>query len=147
MYTNRISSITHPFEAFIVPPVAEELASLPDTNRCDYGFGDVRGFATVDVQGPAFTVSFHVQDEPAPRFSRTFSSAPVLSSPALQPNRQFQFILNGEPGHRYRIESSANLTHWSALCTNTVDLLQGVVISDPMSTNSPQRFYRGSPVP
>jgi hypothetical protein len=147
MDTNRIASITHPFEAFIVSAVAEGLASLPDTNRCDYGFGDVRGFATVDVHGPAFTVSFYVQDEPAPRFTWTFPSAPVLSSPALLPNRQFQFILNGELGHRYRIESSANLATWSALSTNTVDLPQGLEISDLMPTDSTSRFYRGSPVP
>lgn len=147
MYTNRIASITHPFEAFIVSPVAEGLASLPDTNRCDFGYGDVRGFTTVDVRGAAFTVSFHVQDEPAPRFTRTFSSAPALTSSVLQSNRQFQFTLNGEPGHRYRIESSANLTNWSALSTNTVSLPQGVEITDPMSTNLPQQFYRGSPAP
>jgi hypothetical protein len=71
----------------------------------------------------------------------------VLSSPALLPNRQFQFILNGEPGRRYRIESSANLTNWTALGTHTVDLPQGVEISDLMPTDSTRRFYRGSPVP
>jgi hypothetical protein len=146
MNTNRIAAITHPFEAFIVSPVAEGLAALPDTNRCDYGFGDVRGFTTVDVNGPEFTVSFHVQDEAAPRFTRTFSTAPRLSRPAFQPNGQFQFMLNGEPGNRYRIESSTNLSTWTALSADTTPLTSSVEISDAAATNSPQRFYRCAPV-
>ena len=75
MSSNRIVTIEHPFEAFIVPPVAESLASLSGTNRCDYGEGNIRGFLTVDVNGPEFTVSFLVQDNPSPRFTRTFTSS------------------------------------------------------------------------
>ncbi len=120
MFTNRIASITHPFEAFIVPPVAEGLASLSDTSRCDYGFGNLRGFATVDVQGPSFTVSFYVQDEPLPRWTRTFSSRPRLTSPALLPDGHFQCRLEGEPGRFYRIEASTDLSHWGPVTTNVL---------------------------
>ena len=147
MYTNRIASITHPFAAFIVSPVAEGLASLPDTNRCDYGFGDVRGFTTVDVEGTAFTVSFHVQDEALPRFTRTFSSVSTQSSPAWSPSRQFQFTLAGETGHRYRVEATTNLADWEVLGTNTVSRPSGMTITDSFSTNNPRRFYRSTPAP
>jgi hypothetical protein len=92
MQTNRIASITHRFEAFIVSPVAEGLASLSDVSRCDYGFGDLRGFATVDVEGLSFTVSYYVQDDPLPRWTGTFSSVARLKSPVLLPDGRFKFL-------------------------------------------------------
>jgi hypothetical protein len=147
MYTNRIATVAHPFEAFIVPPVAESLALLNDTNRCDSGQGSIRGFTTVDVSGPLFTVSNYVQDDTSPSFTRTFSSAASLRFPAFSPSGQFTFILNGEQGHRYQIEGSTNLTAWRVLCTNRVDGPQGVEITDPSSTNASAGFYRSKPVP
>lgn len=147
MYTNRIASITHPFEAFIVPPVAENLASLPDTNRCDYGFGDLRGFATVDVQGPSFTVSFCVQDEPVPRWTKTFPSAPSFESPALLSDGRLRFILGGEPGCRYVMEGSTNLTNWEPLSTNLVNEPGGVPITNSVLKDVQIQFYRGRALP
>ena len=147
MFTNRISTITHPFEAFIVPPVAEGLATLTDSNRCEYGEGNIRGFTTVDVSGPSFTISYYVQDNPTPRFTKTFSSVASLRSAAFSTNGQFKFNLNGPLGHRYRIESSTNLGDWQTLQTNTVLLPEGVEITERPATNSSKGFYRGRPVP
>ena len=147
MYTNRIASITDAFQAFIVPPVAEGLASLPDTKRCDYGFGDLRGFAIVDVLGPSFTVSFHVQDDPVPRWTRTYSSVPSLKAPALQAGGQFGFILEGEPGHLYRTEGSADLVNWESVSTNAVNGPEGVVITSGVPEDYRRQFYRCRSVP
>ncbi len=147
LYTNRIASITHPFEAFIVPPVAEGLASLADTSRCDYGFGDLRGFSTVDVQGPSFTVSFYVQDDPVPRWTRTFSSAPLLRSPAFLPDGRFRFTVDSEPGHRYRTETSSNLTVWTAIGTNQISVPGGLAITNPASGSTDRMFFRCVAVP
>ncbi len=147
MQTNRIASITHPFEAFIVPPVAEGLASLSlsDTNRCDYGFGNLRGFATVDVQGPSFTLSFYVQDDPVPRWTRTFSSPPRLRSPALLPDGRIEFHLEGEPGRLYCIQSSTNLSIWEVLSTNALSPAGDVTVTN--STGLNLQLYRALAVP
>ena len=55
MNTNRIASMTRPFEAFTVPPVAEGLASLPDTHRCDLWF---RGSSWFHYGGRARSVIY-----------------------------------------------------------------------------------------
>jgi hypothetical protein len=147
MHTNRLASITHPFEAFIVPPVAEVLASLPDTNRCDYGFGNLRGFTTVDVQGLSFTVSFHVQDDPVPRWTRTFSCAVALKLPALLPDGQFKFTVESEPGHRYRTETSYDLATWETIGTNAVSLPGGLSVTNDGCAPVSQKYYGCMPVP
>ncbi len=145
--TNRISSVTHPFEAFIVPPVAEGLASLTDTNRCDYGFGNLRGFVTVDVQGPSFTVTFHVQDEPPPRWSRTFSSPARLAAPALLPGGRFEFRLDGEPGQLYRIETSTNLWVWEPISTNLVNPTGQLAVTNTVPGGLSRQFHRAVALP
>ncbi len=145
MYTNRIASITHPFEAFNVPPVAESLASLTDFNRCDAGLGNIRGFMTVDVDGPSYVISLYVQDEAGPRFSKTFPVPATLAPMTVQPNGSFQFLLLGEWGREYVIEVSTDFGDWMAYCTNTLKAPGGLVISDPTATNSLGRFYRCRP--
>jgi hypothetical protein len=147
LYTNRLALITHPFEAFTVPPVAEGLASLPDTNRCDHGFGDLRGFTTVDVQGPSFTVSFYVQGDPIPRWTRTFSCVAALKWPALMPDGQFKFTVESEPGHRYRTETSKDLTAWEAVGTNAVSLPDGLNVTNGGAGFGSKQFFRCVPVP
>ncbi len=147
MYTNRMASITHPFEAFIVPPVAEGLASLPDTNRCDDGFGNLRGFMTVDVLGLSFTASFYVQDDPVPRWTRTFSSAAFLETPDLLPDGRFRFTLNGEAGRRNSTEVSSNLVTWESIETNAVGLPGGMAVTNPLQGGLSPRFFRCVTVP
>ena len=142
MCAQRIATVTHPFEAFIVPPVAENLASLDDTNRCDYGLGNVRGFTIVDVNGATYTLSLYVQDDPQPRFTRTFPAAPKLKAAALQPTHVFTFTLAGELGRRYHVETSTNLLNWQPLASQTVNFPEGEEITDPLPTHSLQKFYR-----
>jgi len=146
MYTNRISTVTHPFEAFIVPPVAENLASLDDTNRCDYGLGGIRGFTTVDVDGRYFTVSLYVQDTAEPVFTRSFPRRPVLRSAAVSPG-QFQFFLEGEAGHSYCIERSADGREWAPWSTNTLFSAEGLVITDTLDAGAAQCLYRSEWAP
>jgi hypothetical protein len=147
MQTNRIAFITDPFEAFIVPPVAESLASISDTSRCDYGLGDVRGFATVDVQGLSFTVSFFVQDDPVPRWTRTFSPMARLKSPVLLPDGRFKFLLEGEPGQLYRTESSTNLSVWEAVSTNAVSATGDAMVTNAFRGSMSRQFHRAVAVP
>lgn len=141
MYTNRIARITHPFEAFIVPAVAENIGYLDDTNRCDYGMGGVRGFITVDVDGPSFTVSLHVQGRAEPVFTKGFPLPPLLRSPASR-TQEFQFYLDGELGRSYRIEKSANGMDWIPIRTNIIFSAQAQAITEPLDRNAPQQFYR-----
>jgi hypothetical protein len=147
LQAQRIASITHSFEAFIVPPVAEGLASLSDTNRSDYGFGDLRGFTTVDVKGTSFTVSFYVQDDPVPRWTRTFSRAARLRSPTLLPDGRFMFLLEGEPGRLYRTESSTDLSVWEEIGTNAIGPKGNTAITNPIPRSMSRQFHRAVPVP
>ncbi len=142
MTSNRIAGITHPFEAFIVPPVAEGLASLPDTNRCDYGVGDIRGFTTVDVDGPYYTVQLYVQDDPVPRFRKTFPIVPKLQITGTPTNGVLKFCLSGEPSRTYRIEVSSNCVDWVPLSTNVITSSTSVIVSERVRTNAGPRFYR-----
>jgi hypothetical protein len=147
MYTNRISSITHPFEAFIVPPVAENLAAVDNTNRCDFGLGNRRGFTTVDVNGAFYTVSLFIQDDPQPRFTRTFPVAPKLKSATPQHTNAFAFTLTGEPGRRYHIETSTDLLNWLPLFSQMLYFPGTEDLIDSQPNHPPQRFYRCWPDP
>ncbi len=142
MYTNRIPELTNPFEAFIVPPVAEDLAFLDDTNRVEFGVPLVRGFVTVDVDGPEFTVSLHVQDEPGARCSRTFPAPGRLTSPTFQSSGEFTCTVVGDPGRRYQVEATTNYLQWVAVGSTNVESWAGVPFKDPQAGDASRRFYR-----
>jgi hypothetical protein len=145
--SNRLAGVTHPFEAFITAACGESSYATVDTSRCEFGLPGVRGFSTVDVSGPSFTVAFYAQGDPLPRFTRTFRAGTWLNSPALTANGRFKFTLMGEPGSRYLIEASTDLGGWTVLSTNTVNSPTGTEIQELTPTNSPRQFYRCRPVP
>jgi hypothetical protein len=147
MFTNRIASITHPFEGFNIPPVAESLAAITNMNRCEYGFGNLRGFATVDVQGSSYTFSFYVQDDPSPRWTKTFSHGMTLQSPSLLRGGDFRFNLEGEAGFRYRTESSTNLLDWQVIRSIDLRSPTDVPVTITAPSGAVQQFYRCVTVP
>jgi subtilisin family serine protease len=53
--------------------------------------------------------------------------------------------LAGAPGHTYVVQASTNLINWAALSTNTVGLNGLGTFVDALSTNLPDRYYRGIP--
>ena len=65
----------------------------------------------------------------------------VILPPAPQPGRQFVFQLQGQPGVRYFIQNSTNLTAWSTVSTN---VLAGntVNVTNPVPTGAAKGFWR-----
>lgn len=72
--------------------------------------------------------------------------APYLS-PLGWAGGWFALRLAGEPGRRYAVEASTNLTVWTALWTNTTDLELGTVEFTDRAARPAYRFYRGRLVP
>jgi hypothetical protein len=68
----------------------------------------------------------------------TWSPEPGTGRWALQ--------VKGDLGARYLIETSSNLVQWTPLTTIT-NSLGSVVIPNPVSTESPQQYYRARLVP
>ncbi len=59
-------------------------------------------------------------------------------------DRSFHLMRPGSNGSWFRIESSTNLIHWTALCTNVVT--DGAIhFVDPETENLGSRFYRAVP--
>ena len=100
---------------------------------------DIATNSFADASG-SFTYSF-------PALSLTlFTLVPaapslVILPPAHQPGRQFVFQLQGQPGVRYIIQNSTNLTAWSTVSTN---VLAGntVNVTNPVPTGAAKGFWR-----
>ena len=74
---------------------------------------------------------------------QAINPAPVLlSSPLVNTNGQFQFLLPGRAGDSYRIEASTDLSTWSALATNTLTGLSMLCVDPAGASNATYRFYR-----
>jgi hypothetical protein len=67
-------------------------------------------------------------------------SAPILLSTATIGGVQ-TLTVTGPPGVNYIIEASTDLSHWSALQTNTLP----ASCTDPVAAQSGLRFYRTVP--
>ncbi len=66
------------------------------------------------------------------------SAVPVIASPILWPNAEFQFDVVEKRGLNYVIEGSTNLAGWVSLRTNVAPF----TFLEPAETDSPARFYR-----
>ena len=58
-------------------------------------------------------------------------------------NGALQFAINGAPGTEYFLEASSNLVEWIPVATLT-NINGTVQFAEPLSTNTPDRFYRVS---
>ncbi len=67
-----------------------------------------------------------------------------LDSVTLTNASQMALTVRGEPGTSFAIESSGNLSQWSALSTNSLDANPAHLLAP---TNGPQQFYRLRRVP
>ena len=96
-------------------------------------------FAVSDPQTGSFPHRFYR----ARIFSGTLPSPAIRLAgyyPGLATNG-FGFNLAGVAGQTLIVESSTNLSVWSALATNLLNSGQ-VYFADPSATNAPWRFYR-----
>ena len=59
----------------------------------------------------------------------------------------FVLRLEGEPGRKYALEASNDLSNWTALKTNVVGLDGAVDFADTSAGSFPLRYYRGRFVP
>lgn len=86
-------------------------------------------------------------------YNGTFGS--ILLTLAAEPVRHLvgmsindgtaRFVLNGQPGAVYVIQTSTNLLDWQTLSSATVPLDGAMEIVDPGTTARPHRFYRALP--
>jgi hypothetical protein len=84
-----------------------------------------------------------------------FDDYEVRREPGLIPHLEpiahatgfFALRLAGEPGRRYAIDASTNLTVWMPLRTNTTDLTLGTFDFADRDARTRLRFYRGRLVP
>jgi hypothetical protein len=72
MDSTRYSSITRPWEEFIVSGAGADLYGC-NSSRAPNWCNEVHGFATVDVSGKTFTVAMYAQGSTAPQKSFTFT--------------------------------------------------------------------------
>ena len=76
----------------------------------------------------------------------TILMPPILMSPQINSNGTFDFILSGNAGYNYRIETSTNLSNWTVLATlsNSSGELH---FTDTNSLATPFRAYRAQLIP
>ena len=95
-----------------------------------------------------------VWDKPASQQTlRSHLSLAYLDAPEVPPPSQFVGLQllsgrirthqQGTFGHSYLLQSSANLTNWLTLSTNTTDASGTFSFDDTNNVTPPWRFYRG----
>ncbi len=111
--------------------------SLTNVQTSDQGDYSVLVSVTTNAAVPpaAFTASLQV-----------LLPQPTLSNPRVNPNRSFQFVLQGPVNQNYALEISPNLTNWTTL-TNLTATNASMPYLDLSATNATQRFYRVRSVP
>ncbi len=129
--TNFVPWTTATIQAYGIPQdqAAETnaIASLQDIATTNF-----------PMAGTNFTCSF----PPLSLTLFTFAPGPsALSVLGVQPG-QVQLLLQGQPGTPYVIQSSADLTAWTPVSTNTL-VGSTLSITIPVSLSSPYQFYRG----
>ena len=73
----------------------------------------------------------------------TFSPAPPLlvEVPQAQTGNQFALQLQGQPGVRYILQHSTNLTTWAGVVTNTMTS-NSLILTNPAPAIYPSEFWR-----
>ena len=66
------------------------------------------------------------------------SLPPATLESAGTVNGQFAFTVNGVPGYQYAVEATTDLTHWTAVETNTAPF----VFTDANASATDKKFYR-----
>jgi subtilisin family serine protease len=74
-------------------------------------------------------------------------STPVLSAAVISPGGPFVLGLAGDPGRRYVIEASTNLSEWSPGSTNQTGLAGSLVLTNSPAASRAMQFYRALLVP
>jgi hypothetical protein len=102
------------------------------------------------AQSPQISgIKLKVADNGSPSLSATQSFfvtvnrpiAPQLAPPSLTNGSQLSIQVSGDAGPDYAVETSTNLTSWSALFTSNSPPVP-FRFNDALSNNVPQKFYR-----
>jgi hypothetical protein len=98
--------------------------------------GTITNSATVRLNGPEVTT----EDNSASAITEVEGSLEPTLTLLTMKNGSFQVFATGSPGHRYVLETSADLVNWSPLSTlnNTTGTIQ--FLDSP--GNLQRRFYR-----
>src|SRR5437660_3368661 len=81
------------------------------------------------------------QSNPPTHAGMSVISGDTISDPELKPG-QFQFRVSGAPGERFAIQTSTNLTSWTAIATNSVPPVGYYDFFDVQARRLPQHYYR-----
>ena len=65
-----------------------------------------------------------------------------LTPRPVAPGGAFELLVSGEPGQRYVIEATTNLSAWTPVFTNVTGTSGMFDFTDDRSTNAPERYYR-----
>jgi hypothetical protein len=133
-----------------VPPKTLSFALLsgPAGSSVDPGTGIFTWRATAASAGTTIPVSIVVSDDGSPSLSAT-QTFNVIINPVSQPTTtqlaytqgQFTFVINGDPGPDYIVQSSTNLIEWQSVVTNVSPTLP-FAFTDLNPNNLPIQFYR-----
>lgn len=96
------------------------------------------GSSTVDVSGALMVRSLSLNGNFNVDLDQALTATATLLNLSVSPGAGIQFNVSGLPGFHYAVESSTDLTSWTALVTNASPF----TFSDTTSSGSAQRFYR-----
>ena len=120
-------------------PVPSDRSLPGDTNGSSVTFTNVAGeeyFIAVDgVRGASGDVTLSLS------FAGNAWKLTLL--PPIFTNGVWQLPLKGEPGRRYSLEYSTNLTTWTQVATGTNDSAGKLYLPDTTGVTNGVRYYRG----
>jgi hypothetical protein len=109
-----------------------------------FGLGDATNITTLRIEWPSGIVQ-ELHDVAVRQTLTLTEPTPGLVEPVRRADGKFQFILAGERGKTYRIESKAELSplvSWTALRTVSVTTNTRVTVEVPVAPGAPAQFYR-----
>ena len=120
-------------------PVASDRSLPGDTNRSSVTFTAAAGveycIAVDGVRGASGDVTLSL--------SFAGNAKPFSLLPPINTNGVWQLPLEGEPGRRYSLEYSTNLTTWTQVATGTNDSAGKLYFPDRTGGTNGVRYYRG----
>ena len=113
---------------------------LQDEATRTNGLAAAKDIATNSIANAAGTFSYNFPPLSLSLFTLN-PAAPTLTALSGQPPGQFVFQLNGQSNVRYYIQSSADLTNWTTVDSNTLSS-NTLLITNPIPPASAMQFWR-----
>lgn len=115
------------------------------------GAGITNTFVTVTVNGLTAGTLYHFRAIATNSLGKTFgadqtcqwsATQPTLAPPTHEPNGDFRFHFDANPGQRYVVQATTNLTHWVDLGSATEPTPGTFQYLEAASARKPHQFYR-----